>query len=105
MAQCARRYQESLHDEQIINDLYSDNLLDMPDIFSEGETASGSDKEGVNVLTECGSGSEGSDSDDTAWAKVGHNAYIRTVHRKSKGETKICHTQLMYLKQYLFFWR
>jgi hypothetical protein len=49
MVQHARRYQESLHDEEIINDLYSDNLSDVPDdIFSESDTASGSDK-GVTV--------------------------------------------------------
>jgi hypothetical protein len=66
MAQRARRYQESLHDEKIIN-LYSDNLSDVPDdIFSESDTASGSDKEGVNVKV----ASEGSDSGDTAWVKV-----------------------------------
>jgi hypothetical protein len=50
MAQRARWYQESLCDEEIINDLYSDNLLDVPDdIFSESDTASVSDKEGVYV--------------------------------------------------------
>jgi transcriptional regulator len=42
--QRAKQYQESLRYEEIINDLFSDNLSDMPDdIFSE------SDKEGVNV--------------------------------------------------------
>jgi hypothetical protein len=40
------------------------------DFFSESDTASGSDKEGVNVLSEYDSGSEGSDSDDKAWVKV-----------------------------------
>jgi hypothetical protein len=71
MAQRARWYQESLHDEEIVNDLYSDNLSDTPDdIFSESDIASGSDKEGVNVLSECESGSEGSDSDDTTRVKV-----------------------------------
>jgi hypothetical protein len=71
MAQLARRYQESLRDEEIINDLYSDNLSDVPDdIFSESDNVSGSDKEGLNVLSECESGFEGSDSDDTAWVKV-----------------------------------
>jgi hypothetical protein len=36
MGQRARWYQEYLRDEEIINDLYSDNLLDVPDdIFSE----------------------------------------------------------------------
>jgi hypothetical protein len=65
MVQHTTRYQESLCDEEIINDLYSDNLLDVPDdIFS------GSDKEGVNVLSKRESGSEGSDSDDTGWVKV-----------------------------------
>jgi hypothetical protein len=49
MVQHARWYQESLPDE-IINDLYSNNLSDVPDdIFSESDTASGSNKEGVNV--------------------------------------------------------
>jgi hypothetical protein len=48
MAQGAGRYWESLHDEEIIHDLYSDNLSDVPDdIFSESDTVS--DKEGVNV--------------------------------------------------------
>jgi hypothetical protein len=71
MAQLTRRYQESLRDEEIINELYSDNLSDVPDdVFSESDSASGSDKEGVNVLSECESGFEGSDSDDTAWVKV-----------------------------------
>jgi hypothetical protein len=38
MLQRARRYQESLHDEEIINDLYSDNLSDVSDdIFSESD--------------------------------------------------------------------
>jgi hypothetical protein len=70
MAQRARRYQEYLRDE-LINNLYSDNLSDMPDdIFSESDTVTRSDKEGVNVLSECESGSEGSDSDDTSWVKV-----------------------------------
>jgi hypothetical protein len=56
MAQSARWYQESLRDEEIINDLYSDNLSDMPDdIFSESDTASGS---------ECENGSKVSDSDE-----------------------------------------
>jgi hypothetical protein len=50
MTQHARRYQESLRDEEIINDLCSDNLPDVPDdIFIESDTASGGDKEGVNV--------------------------------------------------------
>jgi O-methyltransferase involved in polyketide biosynthesis len=50
MVQYARRCQESLRDEEIINDLYLDNLSNVPDdIFSESDTASGSDKEGVNV--------------------------------------------------------
>jgi hypothetical protein len=71
MAQHAKQYQKSLRDEEIINDLYSDSLSDVPDdIFSESDTASGSDKEGVNVLSECESGSEGSDSDNAAWVKV-----------------------------------
>jgi hypothetical protein len=50
MAQRARWYHESLRDEEIINDLYSDNLSDVPDdICSESDTASGSDKKEVNV--------------------------------------------------------
>jgi hypothetical protein len=50
MAQGARRYHKSLRDEEIVNYLYSENLLDVPDdIVSERDTASGSDKEGVNV--------------------------------------------------------
>jgi hypothetical protein len=59
MVQHARWYQESLCDEEIINDIYSDNLLDvLDDIFSE-------------------SGSEGSDSDDTAWVKVDKTPTLR----------------------------
>jgi hypothetical protein len=70
MAQGARQYQESLHDEKIIN-IYSDNLSDVPDdTFSESDTASGSDKKGVNVLSEYETASEDSDSDDTTWVKV-----------------------------------
>jgi hypothetical protein len=71
MAQRARWYQETLRDEEVINDPYSDNLSDVPDdIFSESDTARGRDKGGVNVLSEYESGSEGSDSDNTAWVKV-----------------------------------
>jgi hypothetical protein len=63
MAHEGRHCQVSLCDEEIISNLISDNLSDVPDdIFSESEsyTAGGSDRERVNVPSENESGSEGS---------------------------------------------
>jgi hypothetical protein len=54
--------------------------LDAPDdIFNGSDTVSGSDKKGVNVLSECESGSEGSDSDNTAWVKVAKTPILRQL--------------------------
>jgi hypothetical protein len=62
MAHEGRRCHVSLCDEEIISNLISDNLSDVPyDIFSESEsdsdTAGGSDRGRVNVLSENESGS------------------------------------------------
>jgi hypothetical protein len=101
-AQRARRYQESLRDEKIINDLYSDNLSDVPDdIFSESDAVSGS---------ECGSGSEGSDSDDTMWVKVDKtpilgqftgNPGVKQIpsHQTEVSETVICFLEIRWKRQ------
>jgi hypothetical protein len=57
--------------------------MDVPDdIFSESDTASGSDKEGVNVKV---APKEMSMSIPQDYSK--QNTYIRPVYRKCRGET------------------
>jgi hypothetical protein len=108
MAQGARRYDDSLRDEEKVNDLYSDNLSDVPDdIFheSESDTASGSDREGVNVLSEYESGSKDSDSDDTPWMKVDKMPTLGQFTGNLGVKQIPSHTTEVSETADLFFWR